>query len=137
MTKMFPVVVALLTAGCATSQDRAIERMFAFESPKQLSSKAQAEVAKHPLGSEANPVRAEGPPGQRSYLQRLRCPEGKPPTFERQGSAGLSPYGSIMDIYEAACDSPPAKRIYIDMYHSGYIESDAVPGFTIVVPSAT
>jgi hypothetical protein len=43
-----------------------------------------------------------------------------------------SPYGSITDIYELACDLPPSRTIFIDMYHPGHVELRAVPGFTIV-----
>ena len=75
--------------------------------------------------------------GEYIYLARLRCPEDKPPVVDRRGSAGtLSPYGSIMDIYEAACDAPPAFTIFVDMYHPGHVEQAAVPGFTIVAPGA-
>lgn len=35
-----------------------------------------------------------------------------------------------------ACDAPPSAVIYIDMYHRGYVEARAVPGFTIVAPGA-
>jgi hypothetical protein len=41
-----------------------------------------------------------------------------------------------MDIYDAVCDAPPAFTIFVDMYHPGYVEPAAVPGFTIVAPSA-
>ena len=30
------------------------------------------------LGSKTNPVRCSGPPGERVYLNRLRCSDGKP-----------------------------------------------------------
>ena len=39
-----------------------------------------------------------------------------------------------MDIYQAACDAPPAFTIFVDMYHPGQVELAAVPGFTIVAP---
>ena len=96
-----------------------------------------AEIVKHPLGSAENPVKAQGVEGEYVYLARLRCPEDKPPVVERRGSAGtLSPYGSIMDIYDAVCDAPPAFTIFVDMYHPGYVEQAAVPGFGIVAPGA-
>jgi TPR repeat protein len=44
-----------------------------------------------PLGAQSNPVRADGPPGERRYLMRLRCPEGDAPAFERLGSVGEGP----------------------------------------------
>jgi len=100
-----------------------------------LSAAELAAIAKHPLGSAKNPVKVQGVEGEYRYLARLRCPEDKPPVVERLGSAGeMSPYGSIMDIYQAACDAPPAFTIFVDMYHPGYVELAAVPGFTIVGP---
>ena len=91
------------------------------------------EASAYPLGSKENPVRAEGPPGQRAYLARLRCSNLKRPEFVRRGSAGLSPYGSIVDIYAVTCKKaePAESFIYLDMYHPGHVEEEAVPGFGI------
>src|SRR5215217_6682079 len=82
---------ALLLGACATtSQEPSIERMLAGES--EVSGPALdrriAEAERHPLGSQENPVRAEMPPGQRDYLARLRCSDGRAPLFEREGSFG-------------------------------------------------
>lgn len=85
----------------------------------------------YPFGSEKNPVRAQGPAGERAYLRRLRCADGNAPAFEREGSAGIGPYGTILDIYTAECSGAAAATIYIDMYHD-HVEQSAVPGFTIV-----
>jgi hypothetical protein len=123
-------------AGCASTADGGLESMLTGQAPrKDLSAGELADIAKHPLGSAQNPVKVEGVEGEYIYLARLRCPEDKPPVVDRRGSAGtLSPYGSIMDIYEAACDAPPAFTIFVDMYHPGFVEQGAVPGFTIVAP---
>ena len=96
--------------------------------------KALAEASKHPLGSEQNPVRVNMPAGQRAYLSRLRCENGKKAKFERGGSVGASPFGSIVDVYEVKCgkSAPGNVSIYLDMYHPGHHEENAVPGFTIV-----
>jgi len=128
----------VLLAGCASSADSGLEEMFTSQAPRRnLSAVELGEIAKHPLGSEKNPVKVQGVEGEYRYLARLRCPEDKPPVVERQGSAGtMSPYGSIMDIYRAACDAPPAFIIYVDMYHLGHVEQAPVPGFTIVAPGA-
>jgi hypothetical protein len=137
------IASCVLLAGCAatsgsqtSSDDEMLDKMMKGEAPRStLSAAEQAEVTKHPLGSERNPVLAEGPPGERAYILRLRCPEGSPPSYERLGSASvLSPYGSVMDMYELACDAPPARTIFIDMYHPGHVEARAVPGFVIVDP---
>lgn len=87
-----------------------------------------------PLGSAQNPVRADMPAGQRAYLSRLRCANGRGPAFERIGSFGAGPYGSIIDGYSVTCAgaSPTETVVHMDMYHSGHVEAAAVPGFTIV-----
>jgi hypothetical protein len=92
-----------------------------------------AEAQAHPLGSEKNPVRADMPGGQRAYLSRLRCADGKRPQFERVGSFGVGVYGRIIDGYEVLCkgSAPEKSMIYMDMYHPGHREPDAVAGFTI------
>lgn len=134
---MKAVVVAsvLLLAGCASTDDSSIEDMLMGKAPrKNLSAAELAEIAKHPLGSAKNPVRVQGVEGEYIYLARLRCPENKPPVVERQGSAGvMSPYGSIMDMYEAVCDASKV-IVFVDMYHPGHVEQAPVPGFTIVAP---
>ena len=129
---------ALILAGCASSADSDLENILKGQAPrKNLSAGELAEIAKHPLGSAENPVKVQGVEGEYVYLARLRCPEDKPPVVDRRGSAGtLSPYGSIMDIYDAVCDAPPSFTIFVDMYHPGYVEPGAVPGFTIVAPDA-
>jgi hypothetical protein len=92
-----------------------------------------AEAQAHPLGSEKNPVRADMPGGQRAYLSRLRCADGKRPAFSRVGSFGVGVYGRIIDGYEVLCDgsTPEKAMIYMDMYHPGHREPAGVAGFTI------
>jgi hypothetical protein len=84
-----------------------------------------------PLGSFENPVRCDMPGGEREYLKRLRCGDGTPPWFERMGSFGLGPYGNILDGYEVKCGEERFE-IFMDMYHHGHVEAEAVPGFSIV-----
>src|SRR5262245_24091680 len=65
-----------------------------------------AEIEKHPLGSKHNPIRVSGPAGERKYLARLICENGEPASaFSRDGSTGIGPYGSILDIYTVICDT--------------------------------
>lgn len=110
--------------------------IFGVESPTKEELAAISEAAaSHPLGSAENPVRASGPPGQRAYLSRLNCPGGGKPAFHRLGSAGLSPYGYIMDIYALKCPDGIEANTYIDMYHGGHQEAAPLPGFTIDPPS--
>lgn len=96
----------------------------------------QIEAAQEfPLGSWRNPVRAEMPPGQQEYLNRLRCSDGSAPTYERRGNLGEGVFGTIVDIYDLSCGSaePATAEVVMDMYHEGYTEFEAVPGFDIVL----
>lgn len=129
------VVAVVVLAGCASGTDRALDDMLMGVAPRtNLGAAELAAIGKHPLGTEKNPVKVQGVEGEYRYLARLRCPENKPPVVERLGSGGMSPYGSIMDIYKAVCDAPPAFTIFVDMYHPGHVEPAAVPGFTIAAP---
>ena len=83
------------------------------------------------LGSKGNPVRCSGPPGERAYLNRLRCSDGKAPTFFRLGSYGKGPYGHILDGYKVECEGKDPVTVFMDMYHN-HVEKEPVPGFTIV-----
>jgi hypothetical protein len=96
--------------------------------------KAIEKAAKSPLGSEQNPVRVNMPAGQRAYLSRLRCENNEKPKFERGGSVGAGPFGSIVDVYNVDCggSAPGTVSVYLDMYHPQHQEKQPVPGFTIV-----
>jgi hypothetical protein len=130
------VACALIAAPTAAFAFNPLADMLAGRSAmkgKKLK-KAIEKAAAFPLGSAENPVRAHMPPGQRAYLARLRCADGKAPEFFRVGSMATSPYGNIVDGYSVTCkDSSPAESlVHIDMYHAGHVEDAAVPGFTIV-----
>ena len=84
------------------------------------------------LGTKTNPVRCEAPRGERQYLSRLRCSDGKRPEYSRIGSFGVGPYGNILDGYRVKCEGSDEATVFMDMYHEGYVEKEAVPGFTIV-----
>ena len=137
---------AMVLAGCATSQpdatrlsdkefDTQMTRMLAHQSRMQGTELAKAieAASAYPLGSKANPVRASGPRGQRAYLARLRCADLSTPTFGRIGSAGMSPYDNIVDSYWVKCEGsdPETSEVFLDMYHAGYSEDAAIPGFGI------
>jgi hypothetical protein len=83
------------------------------------------------LGAQSNPVRCSGPRGERAYLNRLRCADGKAPKFYRIGSFGEGPYGNILDGYSVKCGEADAVTIFMDMYHD-HVEREAVPGFRII-----
>ena len=95
--------------------------------------RAIEKAATHPLGSAENPVRAHMPQGQRAYLARLRCADGKAPAFYREGNFGTGVYDNIVDGYRVTCEGsvPASSLVYMDMYHAGHVENAAVPGFTL------
>lgn len=130
------MAATLLLAGCATMAPQNDERrtMSALGLP-QLSQSAMdrrvAKAAAFPLGSKDNPVRADGALGQRAYLTRLRCSDGRAPTFERSGNLGAGVYGTIVDAYDVACADGTTASVIMDLYHAGHVEAAAIPGFTI------
>lgn len=135
--KVILLASLLLAAGCATPQaEPDLGRAMAGES--QVSGSALdrriAAAARHPLGAQNNPVRAEMPMGQRAYLDRLRCSDGQAPQYERIGNFGVGVYGNIVDGYRVDCGAaqPGQVQVFMDMYHRGYVEDRPVPGFTIV-----
>ena len=87
--------------------------------PKKVDPKI---LEKFPLGSKENPVRASGPKGQHNYLSRLVCENHETVSaFNREGSAGMSPFGTIMDVYEVICDTNKRvvkHTVFLDMYHA-------------------
>ncbi|HSG35304.1 MAG TPA: hypothetical protein VLA37_12280 [Sphingomonadaceae bacterium] len=135
------LLAASVLSGCATTTsskndelDTALALMLSGQSATQGSEldAAVAEADQHQLGSDENPVRASMPQGQRAYLDRLRCPDGSAPAYHRVGNFGVGVYGNIVDGYQVTCPGAEPKMVVMDMYHRGYVENRAVPGFTIV-----
>lgn len=108
-----------------------------------------------PGSSKANAIEVCTAAGERKYLARLRCANGKPPVFRRAGNVGnrndassaaarpasmkqmlrkLKPGETdlhIVDRYEVACGKV-AVSIFLDMYHCGAKPpAVAPPGFTL------
>lgn len=136
----------LLIAGNWTAQERVADEPAAEDLMRSLGfggvegaalDETIVEAASHPLGSSKNPVRTDSPSGERAYLRRLRCADGTPPSFERQGSSGIGPFGRIMDVYRVRCAGGEPVAIYMDMYHKGAVEARPVAGFTIDAPDAS
>ena len=75
-------------------------------------------------------MRVPGPAGQRAYLARLRCSDGRQPNFQRVFSAGMGPFGRIIDSYSVACGEE-RREVFLDMYHD-HVEAAPISGFTIV-----
>lgn len=143
--KMASMLAALMLAGvplggCASTTasdpvEARLQRMMGGQSEMhggQLA-RAIAEADRHPLGSQQNPVRVSQPQGQRAYLSRLRCANGRSPTYIRAGNAGNGVFGNIIDNYTVICNDSTLARsaIFMDMYHAGHTENRPVPGFTI------
>ncbi len=123
------------TTASASGQD---SRVWSYmPGPPQLTGKALdkalAEAEVHPLGSAKNPVRVFEPTGQRDYLARLRCADGRRPDFVRKGNVGIGVFGNIIDLYDVNCHSAAPGRVdvYMDMYFTGAGEQRPIPGFTI------
>jgi hypothetical protein len=92
-----------------------------------------ASASAHPLGTTENPVRVGGPEGERAYVARLRCADGKAPKVGQQGSAGVGAFGTIVDVYPLDCGAaaPGQVSLVMDMYHAEHDETRAPAGFTI------
>ena len=120
----------LALAGCASSGGGADADW--YEQHMGVHRTPPAAALSGELGTPTNPVRVLMPEGERAYLNRLRCPNGAQPSFERVGSSDESPYGRIMDIYSVTCAAPgKTVTVMMDMYHCSE-ETRAVPGFDIV-----
>lgn len=136
MRSIVILAAVLAVAGCASGQDSDTSDFLAMMGGVGPAEAARiaTRLADKPLGSAGNPVRAYMPEGQRAYLARMRCSNGRAPTFNRIGNMGPGPYGSIIDAYQVDCAgaSPASSVVHLDMYHPGYSEAAAVPGFTIV-----
>lgn len=135
LKRVLPVFAVLSLGGCASDMQAGDPFADMFGGvPEARAARVAASVASHPLGTEENPVRVNMPAGQRSYLGRLRCADGKTPTFHRLGSAGDGPYGTIIDGYQVDCpgSQPASNVIFLDMYHPNHYETEAPPGYTIV-----
>lgn len=136
-------IAAFALTGCVTTvapqtetnTDVYLGRMLSGESAVSGSEldKAIADASQYPLGSRKNPVRASRPQGQRAYLSRLRCADLTRPEFSRAGNVGVGPFGNIVDAYTVTCEGsePASQTIYMDMYHAGYEETEAVEGYGI------
>lgn len=132
MTTGIVLCIALL-AGCASvpkSSESASEDVD-LESMMRAHRTVPDATLSGPLGGRDNPVRAKGPHGQRDYLARLRCKNGRAPAFERAGSIGVGPYDKIVDLYTLHCENGPVQQVVMDLYHC-VEETRPIEGFEIV-----
>ena len=130
-------LAAVPAAAQKASRDEPIDLMTALGIQPPDPARVQAAIeaaAAHPLGSMENPVRVKGPPGERAYIARLRCADGRPPRVGQRGSMGIGPFLMIVDGYPLDCgDAAPGRTtLMMDMYHPDHREDRAPPGFSIV-----
>lgn len=137
-----PMMMLWASAAPAQPLDsaRAMDAMLEGVSPlaaPELAKRIAAASGK-PLGSPANPVRADGPEGQRAYIARLRCGDGKRPELGQRDNIGVGVFGSIIDVFPLDCGkSAPGKLLlHMDAYHKGHVEDEPPPGLTLA-PAGT
>lgn len=92
---------------------------------------AIAAAAAHPLGTLANPIRVAGPEGERTYLARLRCADGRAPAIGNRSAAGIGAYGSLVDAWPVDCGAaaPGKVSLVLDKYHQEHPEQSVPAGF--------
>ena len=92
-----------------------------------------AAAAAFPLGSVKNPVRVEGPDGERAYVARLRCADGKAPAASAGRPGASGGFGSVTEIVAVDCGAaaPGSAAVAFDLYHEGHVEDRAPAGFAL------
>lgn len=143
----FSLSIALLLSACATKPEPSEQQASDEEAAAVLTALFgesievdEAVLAQYPLGSKDNPIRVDGPMGQRLYLSRLICTNNEQVSaFQRTGNAGIGPFGNIIDLYEVICDTyqgAVTHSVYLDMYHGDYEETRPAAGFIALKPAA-
>lgn len=89
----------------------------------------------HPLGTIENPIRVAGPEGERAYLARLRCADGRSPAIGARAQTGIGAYGSMVDSYPVDCGAAAPGRVslVLDKYHEENPETRAPAGLQLQV----
>ncbi|HEY0413587.1 MAG TPA: hypothetical protein VGD66_10630 [Allosphingosinicella sp.] len=101
-------------------------------SPVELEAEIAAASA-FPLGTLQNPVRVGGPEGERAYVARLRCADGKAPAVGATRPGGVGAFGSLVELFPLDCGAAAPGRfdLVMDMYHEEHVEDRAPAGFTL------
>jgi hypothetical protein len=129
------LALALTAQQPANPQVQSLYEAMGIKEPGLRGAELQAaldKAAAHPLGSEDNPVRAKGVAGERDYLARLRCADGKALEVLGRAVGKPSPFGGVSDVYALRCSgpSPSDSKVTFDMYHL-HREKRPIPGFTL------
>ena len=143
MTYRFLILAAALTASAAATAQQPprvespaprdlVEGIGSGNSDAAIA-QAIAAASAHPLGTLENPIRVGGPEGERAYLARLRCSDGRAPGVGARASAGVGAYGSLVDSYSLDCGAaaPGKVSLVLDKYHADHAEQGAPAGFQI------
>lgn len=115
------VMLCIAVVGCAPGQPIARDILASSGPYSELVAAAEHAETPQPgaLGSRENPIKARGPRGEREFLVRLRCPDGRAPAFERLGSTAPGEDGDLLDSYVVRCPSgSPTFLLLMDMYHN-------------------
>ena len=114
MKRLLSILYSVSLVGCAATQQKSDDCEIPELSGKSCVEPNHEKVSEHPLGTSGhNPIKADGPRGQRDYLARLICPDGRAVTsFSRAGSVGISPYGFMMDLYQVECRDKNLFRLH-------------------------
>jgi hypothetical protein len=127
------VIIASTAPAVAQPASGPIEIQTAAEGRKTITPDWQ-KINAQPLGSKGNPVRADGPAGERAYMQRLRCANGTVIDEKRRvGAAGVGPYTTMVSVWEVECYGE-LHVVHIDGAHPGHVERRAARGFSIRDP---
>jgi len=132
MKHLFSILIIISLVGCVANQQNIDDCEIPELSGKSCVEPDYEKISEHPFGTSGNnPVRVDGPKGQRDYLARLICPDDRAVmSFSRAGSVGVGPYGFMMDLYNIEC-LDKTYSVYLDMYHPNHIENEPIDGFSI------
>lgn len=134
-------ILSLATAASATPPREESPAPKALLTPGQGSSDAElareeAAANAFPLGTLKNPIRVGGPEGERAYLARLRCADGRAPKVGAKREGGVGAFGSVTDAVTLDCGAaaPGKAELILDIYNEEHVENRAPAGFTIAQP---
>jgi hypothetical protein len=96
--------------------------------------KANDNQGSGPLGTQTNPIKADGMEGAKAYLERLRGPGGQKVAYTETGDAGVGPFGSLLYGFEVEYPTRPGPikgQLFFDIDFAGYKEYRPAAGYTL------